>query len=185
MRDCLAFCGARVVTSVMLPCPLSVRRAPSRSSLLAVAAAAAALVFAAAGTSAQAPAAESAAFDSLTAGLERVEGLLAYYHDPATDRLLLEVPADVGDLIYVNSLAAGVGSNDLGLDRGQLGDTRLVRFRKTGGKLLLEQPNLDYRALSDNPDERASVAEAFASSVLAGFPILATRAGGGPAARER
>ena len=118
--------------------------------------------------------AQVAPFDSLTATLERVEGFVPYYYDAARDRLLLEVREDLGDFIYVNSLAAGVGSNDLGLDRGQLGDTRLVRFRKTGNKLLLVQPNLDYRAVSDNAAERRSVEEAFATSVLAGFPILAT-----------
>ncbi len=113
--------------------------------------------------------------DSLTGGLTRVEGLLPYYYDAAKDRILVEVRPDLGDVIYVESLASGVGSNDLGLDRGQLGDTRLVRFRRAGKKLLLVQPNQDYRARSDNAAERASVAEAFAESVLWGFPILYTR----------
>lgn len=122
--------------------------------------------------------AQEAPFDSLTAGLERVEGFVDYFYDDADGRVLLAVPAGLGDFIYVNSLAAGVGSNDLGLDRGQLGETRLVRFRKTGGKLLLEQPNLGYRAVSDNPAEQLSVAEAFASSVLAGLPILAAEGEG-------
>ncbi|MFK8055404.1 MAG: zinc-dependent metalloprotease [Saprospiraceae bacterium] len=114
-------------------------------------------------------------FDSIIEKLQRTDGFIPFYYDEAKDQLLLEVDSKLGDFIYVTSLASGLGSNDIGLDRGQLGGTRIVRFRKTGGKLLLEQPNLDYRALSDNPAERASVAEAFASSILAGFPILASK----------
>ena len=120
--------------------------------------------------------AQPTSFDSLTAALPATAGFLTYHHDAATDRILLQVPPTLGDLIYVESLASGVGSNDIGLDRGQLGDTRLVRFRRAGNKLLLTQPNLDYRASSSNAAERASVAEAFAESVLWGFPVLATSA---------
>ena len=117
--------------------------------------------------------AQGGRFDSLTTGLTRTEGFVDYYLDAERGRLLLAVPADLGDFIYVNSLAAGVGSNDLGLDRGQLGSTRLVRFERAGGKLLLVEPNLAYRATSDNAAERRSVEEAFATSVLGGFPLLA------------
>lgn len=120
--------------------------------------------------------AQSSAFDSLTRALPATEGFLTYHHDAAQDRILLQIPTDLGDVIYVESLASGIGSNDIGLDRGQLGDTRLVRFRRAGNKLLLTQPNLDYRATTDNAAERASVAEAFAESVLWGFPVLAQAA---------
>ena len=118
--------------------------------------------------------AQQVSYDSLARSLTRTSGFIDYFYDEAKDRILLDVPTQLGEFIYVNSLAAGVGSNDLGLDRGQLGDTRLVEFKRAGNKLLLVQPNLDYRATSDNPAERRSVAEAFASSVLAGFPIVAS-----------
>lgn len=85
--------------------------------------------------------------------------------------MFLEVGKVGQEFLYVNSLAAGIGSNDIGLDRGQLGGERVVRFEKHGNKLLLIQPNLDYRAVSDNQDEVKSVAEAFASSVIGGFEI--------------
>ena len=75
------------------------------------------------------------------------------------------------EFLYVNSLSAGIGSNDIGLDRGQLGSTRVVKIIKAGNKLLLVEPNLDYRAISDNEKERAAVAEAFAQSVLWGFDL--------------
>ena len=75
------------------------------------------------------------------------------------------------EFIYVNSLAAGLGSNDIGLDRGQLGSTRIVKFVKQGAKILLMQPNLKFRAVSENLKEQQAVQEAFAESVLWGFKI--------------
>ena len=61
-----------------------------------------------------------------------------------------------------------------GLDRGQLGNERVVYFSRSGNKLLLIQPNLRYRSTSDNPLEQRSIKEAFAKSVLFGFPIVET-----------
>lgn len=86
-------------------------------------------------------------------------------------KIHLEIPADKLDVefLYVNSLSSGIGSNDIGLDRGQLGNERVVKFVKTGNKILLIQPNLDYRAISNNPKEINAVNEAFAQSVLWGF----------------
>lgn len=75
------------------------------------------------------------------------------------------------EFIYINSLSAGVGSNDIGLDRGQLGKSRIVKFIKTGNKIMLVEPNYRYRALSDNALERKAMEEAFAQSVLGGFVI--------------
>lgn len=76
------------------------------------------------------------------------------------------------EFIYINSLSAGIGSNDIGLDRGQLGDSRIVKFIKAGNKLLLLEPNYKYRALSDNVLERKAMEEAFSQSVLFGFEII-------------
>ena len=70
-------------------------------------------------------------------------------------------------------MAVGIGSNDIGLDRGQLGNTRIVEFRRVGSKVLLVQPNYSYRANSDNTDEVKAVEQAFAESVLFGFKIEA------------
>ncbi len=74
----------------------------------------------------------------------------------------------------MNSLSEGIGSNDIGLDRGQLGGERVVFFKKVGNKLLLIQPNQDYRAITDNIEEKKSVEQAFAKSVLHGFKIHKT-----------
>ena len=71
-------------------------------------------------------------------------------------------------------MATGIGSNDIGLDRGQLGSERLVSFQKSGNKLLLIQPNLSFRAITKNKAEENSIKEAFAKSVIYGFKILET-----------
>ena len=99
-------------------------------------------------------------------------GFFKFYYEEAEDKIYLEVKDLNKEFLYINSLASGVGSNDIGLDRGQLGGERLVKFVKAGNKLLLVQPNLNYRANTDNQLERRSVEQAFASSVLYGFKIL-------------
>ncbi len=99
------------------------------------------------------------------------KGYFNFYYEEAQDKIFLEVEHLDQEFLYVNSLATGVGSNDIGLDRGQLGLERIVKFVKAGNKLLLIQPNQDYRANTDNPLEKKSVEQAFAKSVLFGFNI--------------
>ena len=106
--------------------------------------------------------------------MKKHDGYFTYYYDPGAGRVFLEVANVDQEFLYINSLAAGIGSNDIGLDRNQLGGERVVKFEKYGPKLLLVQPNLDYRAISENEDEVNSVADAFAKSVLAGFDISLT-----------
>lgn len=124
---------------------------------------------------AAAPAAESEGLPAIagkTAGLERREGLLVTYLDAKRGRLWLEVPppsgprGEVGSYLYVEGLLSGLGSNPVGLDRGQLGDTRVVTLRRLGGRVLVEQQNLAFRALTERDEERRAVAESFAPSVL-------------------
>ncbi len=111
------------------------------------------------------------ALASFTTEMQKQEGYFDFYYDDEAGRMFLEVDKLSQEFLYVNSLAAGIGSNDIGLDRGQLGNERVVKFEKHGNKLLLIQPNYDYRAISDNQDEVKSVAEAFATSVIGGFEI--------------
>jgi hypothetical protein len=87
------------------------------------------------------------------------------------DKIVLEVDKLNTEFLYVSSLASGVGSNDLGLDRGKLNRSKVVKFVKTGNKILLIQPNYNYRATSNNSDEVKAVDDAFAISVLWGFSI--------------
>jgi hypothetical protein len=105
-------------------------------------------------------------------------GFFDFYYDKSTDKIYLKVTQIDQEFLYVNSLSQGIGNNDIGLDRGQLGNERIVHFSKAGNKLLLIQPNLRYRSTSDNPLEKRSIKEAFAKSVLFGFPIVESLADG-------
>jgi hypothetical protein len=109
-----------------------------------------------------------------TQGMTHFEGYFDFWWDEAEGKIWLEIDKLGQEVLYVNALAAGMGSNDIGLDRGQLGDTRIVIFDRVGPKILMRQPNYDYRATSDNYLERKSVDEAFAQSVLWGFTVGAT-----------
>lgn len=104
----------------------------------------------------------------------KYEGYFTFYYDESSDKIYLEVDKLDSEFLYVNSLSEGIGSNDIGLDRGQLGGERVVFFKKAGNKLLLIQPNQDYRAITDNIEEKKSVEQAFAKSVLHGFKIEKT-----------
>ena len=111
--------------------------------------------------------------------LKSYPGFFEFSYDEADGRILLQVNRNSQmeqSFLYINSLSAGIGSNDIGLDRGQLGNERVVHFTKMGDKLMLVQPNLDYRSTSDNVLEQASIEQAFAKSVLFGFPIKNTTA---------
>lgn len=109
-----------------------------------------------------------------TRGMQAMPGFLPLYWDAGAGKLFLEVPRLGHELLYVVSLPVGLGSNDIGLDRGQLGSERVVRFDRVGPRVFLVQPNLKYRAEStDNPAERRAIAESFATSTLWGFRIEA------------
>jgi len=97
------------------------------------------------------------------------DGFIDTWWDEGTGRMLVRVEDFDTPFLYQSSLPRGVGSNDLGIDRGQLGATRVVRFLRSGPKVLLVEDNLQYRANSDNEDERLAVAESFARSVIWGF----------------
>ncbi len=103
---------------------------------------------------------------------EKLEGFIDLYWDESGGRVLLGIEEFEEPFLYQSSLARGIGSNDIGLDRGQLGSTRVVEFQQSGPKVLLIENNLRFRASSDNPDERRAVDESFARSVIWGFESL-------------
>ena len=104
--------------------------------------------------------------------MSKNDGFVPFYLDEEKGKIYLEISNLDKEFLYVNSLTAGVGSNDIGLDRGQLGDDRLVEFRKTGNKVFLVHKNLGFRAYTDNPYEAKSIQDAFAESVLWGFEVV-------------
>ncbi|HKE47403.1 MAG TPA: zinc-dependent metalloprotease [Rhodanobacteraceae bacterium] len=101
-----------------------------------------------------------------TRGMQRTGGFFDVYRDEAKGRVLLGVHALDAPFLLVTSLPWGLGSNDVGLDRGQSGESHLVEFRRAGPRVLLVEDNTKFRAVSSNPDEAQSVREAFAESVL-------------------
>lgn len=113
------------------------------------------------------------AISETVSGAELQEGYFDFYYQPNTGQILLQVDRWDEEFLYAGALATGVGSNDIGLDRGQLGGSRVVKFERHGNKVFLKHINLDYRADSDSAAERLSVQEAFAESILAGFAIEA------------
>ncbi|NJK84412.1 MAG: DUF5117 domain-containing protein, partial [Saprospiraceae bacterium] len=107
------------------------------------------------------------------ANMNAYEGYFKFYWEEKTGKIWLEIDKWDEELLYVNSLTEGLGANDIGLDRNQLGDTRIVKFVRSGPKVMLLQPNYDFRAISDNADEQKSVTQAFAKSILWGFKVEA------------
>ena len=108
---------------------------------------------------------------SITENFKTYNGFFNFYYDDSSDKIYLEISNLDKEFLYISSLSSGLGSNDIGLDRGQLGNERLVKFSKYGDKILLIQPNLRYRAVSENEPEKRSVEQAFAKSVIYGFKI--------------
>jgi len=117
--------------------------------------------------------AQTPALQEKTAGMQKYPGFITFYWDKKAGKIWLEIDRFDREFLYINSLPAGLGSNDIGLDRNQLGSTRVVKFLRSGPKILLVQENYRYRANSDNPDERKAVEDAFARSVIWGFEIAA------------
>lgn len=111
----------------------------------------------------------------LQKGITKYSGYYTFYYDGNSDKIYLQVDKLNADFLYVRSLSEGIGSNDIGLDRGQLGSGVVVHFKKAGNKILMVQPNQHYRAITDNKEEKNSVKEAFAKSVLHGFVVKETK----------
>ena len=115
--------------------------------------------------------------EARTTGFQRLEGYLPLYWDQKTGSLWMEINKLDTELLYTTGLTAGLGSNDIGLDRGQAGQARVVKFQRIGPRVLMVQPNYTFRANSPNPDERRAVEDAFAKSVLWGFTVGAETEG--------
>jgi hypothetical protein len=108
-------------------------------------------------------------------GLVHMDGFFDLYWDARKGQLLLKIDRLGDEFIYQSSMARGIGSNELGLDRGQLGATRLVGFYRSGPRILLIQKNTDFRANSNDPMEVAAVESSFGRSILWGFQLIAEK----------
>lgn len=112
-----------------------------------------------------------------TSGMKKIDGFFPVYWDEAGGRLWLEVPKLDTEVLHSTGFGTGLGSNDIGIDRGALTGSRIVKFERVGPRLLMVQPNYRYRGTSNNAAEVRDVNDAFARSVLWAFPIAAASDG--------
>ena len=108
-----------------------------------------------------------------TAGMQKIDGYFPLYWDERSGNLFLEIPRLNDEFLLTTGLAEGLGSNDIGLDRGLDGGGKLVRFERAGPKIFLVQGNETFRSTSSNSAERQSVEDSFAKSILWGFTVAA------------
>jgi hypothetical protein len=111
---------------------------------------------------------------SVVERMQKIDGFMPIYINADDGKIYIEINRFNTEFLYLVSLPTGVGSNPIGLDRAQLGPTRVVKFERAGNKVLMVQPNYEYRALSNNAAERKSVEESFARSVVWGFRVEAS-----------
>jgi hypothetical protein len=109
--------------------------------------------------------------------LQKIDGYMPLYWQASSGKLYMEIGRFDQELLYQVSLPAGLGSNPVGLDRGQLGDSSVVVFERVGPKVLMTQPNYNYRAITTDNAERRAVRDSFAQSVLWGFKVEAEEGG--------
>lgn len=117
------------------------------------------------------------AIEAKVTGMKKYAGFFDFYYDEKQDKIFLVIDKFDTELLHVESLTAAVGSNDIGLDRNQMGKERVVKFEKRGNKVLLTELNYFYRARSNSEAERKAVEQSFAQSVLWGFTSLAEEGG--------
>lgn len=107
----------------------------------------------------------------VTEGLEKRDGYFPLYWNAAEGRLLLEVPRFEEDFLYLTSLATGIGSLQLGLDRGMIAEEGIARFERVGQKVHLVLTNPAFMAGTENPALTRSVTESFPTSIVAAFDV--------------
>ncbi len=116
--------------------------------------------------------------ESRTAGMRKMDGFFPLYWDSTAGHLYLEISRFNTEVLHIQGMGAGLGSNDIGVERGNLQNDEIVFFERQGPKVLLVKPNYDYRAtFTNNPSEQQSVRESFARSVMWGFQVAAESPG--------
>lgn len=108
-----------------------------------------------------------------TEGAETMEGFFNLYWNDAEGVLYWEIDPGAGEFLYQVSMGSGLGSNPVGIDRGQLRGTHVLEAKRVGPRLLLMEPNYRFQARSDNSTEVQAVRDAFAPSVYWGFDVVA------------
>ena len=106
-----------------------------------------------------------------TEGMQRIDGFMPLYWSERDGKMWLEIPRLNEEILYYVSLPAGVGHNDIGLNRGDLGPRYVIEFERVGPKVLMVQPNYSFRATTESASERRAVDDAFAQSIIWGFTV--------------
>lgn len=112
-----------------------------------------------------------------TKNMKSYNGFFNFYWEESTGKIWLEIDKLEEEVLYQTSLPAGLGSNDVGLDRGIMGNTYIVKFNRVGNKILMIEPNYAYRAVSGDAAEKRAVEQSFAQSTMWGFTIAAENNG--------
>ena len=112
-----------------------------------------------------------------TKNFNKYPGYMNFYWEADTGKLWMEINKFDSFLLYHTSLPAGLGSNEIGLDRGLMGNTAIVKFTRVGNKIMMVQPNMDFRATANDDAQKRAVEESFASSTLWGFTAEAASDG--------
>lgn len=108
-----------------------------------------------------------------TASMRKLDGFFPLYWDSTAGQLFMEIPRLNTEVLHLMGMGAGLGSNDIGIDRGGFQGSRIVTFERAGPRVMMVQPNYDFRSSSTNPAEVKAVRDAFARSVLWGFQVAA------------
>jgi hypothetical protein len=124
-----------------------------------------------------APSAPGTSIAARTQGMEKRDGFVPVYRDTAQNRIYLELPRDSAEMLAFFTLATGLGSNPVGLDRGEDGASYVTRFDRDGARVLVVFENWSFRSSSANPAHRRSVTESFPPSTVAALPLLASEGG--------
>lgn len=139
--------------------------------------ASASLMLVSAISSAQQTAVTTAGISAKTAGMEKRDGFIPVYLDNKEGKILLEIPRDSMRTLIFMSLATGLGSNPIGLDRGANGPENVARFDRNGGRVLVVFENWNYRTSANNSAHSRTIAESFPPSTVAALPIVAEEGG--------
>ena len=113
----------------------------------------------------------SQSISSVTNGLQKMPGYLTLYWDAKKGKMFLEIDKLDTEILFHTALSSGIGSNDIGLDRGKISAGKIIKFQRSGPRILMVQQNYDYRATSSDKMEKLAVEQSFAQSVLWGFDV--------------
>lgn len=108
-----------------------------------------------------------------TANMKAMPGFFSLYWDEGAGKLYWEIDKLETEFLYQVSMASGLGSNPVGIDRGQLGGTYILIAKRIGPRVLLLEPNYRFKARSSSQEEVDAVKDAFAPSVHWGFDVVA------------